>query len=525
MSGEQTEPNGPDFGRGVALSELADGGMLAGHVQGKPVLVARHGDDVFAIGATCTHYGGPLGKGLRIGDTVRCPWHHACFSLRTGEALRAPALNPVARWAVEQRDGMLFVTSELPAGELPATPHREVTSDPPSVVIVGTGAAGNAAAERLRREGYQGPLTMIGPEHEVPYDRPNLSKDYLAGTASEDWIPLHPAEFYEERKIRLLLGRRVTSIDTSGCRVELDDGSSLEFGALLLAAGAEPVRLPTPVSGERRVHYLRTHADSREIIDAARDAHRAVVIGGSFIGLEVAASLRTRGLEVHVVAPEQRPLERVLGPELGDFVRRLHESHGVVFHLGHTVNRIDADSVTLDDGAQISAEVVVAGIGVHPRTELAERARLTTERGVVVDEYLETSAPGIFAAGDIARYPDIRHGGTVRIEHWVVAERQGQRAACNILGWREPFADVPFFWSQHYDVAINYVGHAEQWDEVRVVGDLEQRDCTVSYLSGGQTLAVATVGRDRESLEAELAMERGDEESLAALHRAMPAHA
>jgi NADPH-dependent 2,4-dienoyl-CoA reductase/sulfur reductase-like enzyme len=228
---------------------------------------------------------------------------------------------------------------------------------------------------------------------------------------------------------------------------------------------------------------------------------------------------------VHVVAPEQRPLERVLGPELGDFVRRLHESHGVVFHLGHTVNRIDAESVTLDDGAQISAEVVVAGIGVHPRTELAERARLTTERGVVVDEYLETSAPGIFAAGDIARYPDIRHGGTVRIEHWVVAERQGQRAACNILGWREPFADVPFFWSQHYDVAINYVGHAEQWDEVRVVGDLEQRDCTVSYLSGGQTLAVATVGRDRESLEAELAMERGDEESLAALHRAMPAHA
>jgi 3-phenylpropionate/trans-cinnamate dioxygenase ferredoxin reductase subunit len=524
MSGEQTELKGPDFGRGIALSDLSDlsdsGGMLAGHAQGMPVLVARHAGDFFAIGATCTHYGGPLGEGLRVGDTVRCPWHHACFNLRTGEALRAPALNPVARWAVERRDGMLFVTGELPAGDLPTTPHREVTADPTSVVIVGTGAAGNAAAERLRREGYQGPLTMIGPEHEVPYDRPNLSKDYLAGTASEDWIPLHPADFYEQRRIRLMSGRRVTSIDVAGCRVELDDGSALEFGALLLATGAEPVPLPTAVSGERRVHYLRTLADSREMIAAAKGAHRAVVIGGSFIGLEVAASLRTRGLEVHVVAPEHQPLERVLGPELGDFVRRLHESHGVVFHLGHTARRIDADAVTLDGGESVPADLVVVGIGVHPCTELAERAGLAVERGVVVDEYLETSVPGIFAAGDIARYPDIRHGGTVRVEHWVVAERQGQRAVCNILGWREPFADVPFFWSQHYDVAINYVGHAEHWDEIRMAGDLEQRDCTVGYVAGGRMLAVATVGRDLDSLAAELAMERGDEPSLASLFQA-----
>jgi NADPH-dependent 2,4-dienoyl-CoA reductase/sulfur reductase-like enzyme len=451
-----------------------------------------------------------------VGDTVRCPWHHACFSLRTGAAVRAPALNPVARWAVEQREGVCYVTGEI-EGAAAATARAIGPGAPASVVIVGAGAAANAAAEMLRREGYTGPVTMIGAEDTVPYDRPNLSKDYLAGTASEDWIPLRSPDFYEEQKIRLVLGRRATALDVGGRRVALDDGSSHEFGALLLATGAEPVRLPAANSDTARVRYLRSLADSRTIIADTAGARRAVIIGASFIGLEVAASLRTRGLEVQVVAPARRPLERVLGPELGDYVRGLHEAHGVTFHLGHSVGGIDGGTVMLDSGERIQGDFVVAGIGVRPREELAAQAGLTVDNGVVVNEYLETSAAGIFAAGDVARYPHARTGARIRVEHWVLAERHGQAAARNILGQRKPFDEVPFFWSQHYDTAISYVGHAERWDEVKVSGSLPDADCTVSYLLEGQVLAVATVGRDRTSLEAEVAMERGDRNALAAL--------
>jgi apoptosis-inducing factor 3 len=514
MSGEHTELSGPDFARGVPLTQVPDGGMLAGHAHGKPVLLARQGDELFAVGAVCTHYGGPLAEGLLVGQSVRCPWHHACFDLRTGEAARAPALKPLARWALERRDGTVFVTGEAEApGRAPATPGggpaRAASRTPSSVVIVGAGAAGDAAADMLRREGYAGPITLIGADDSAPYDRPNLSKDYLAGTAPEEWIPLRDASYYAEKGIDLVLGRRVTAIDVPGKRVVLDDGSARGFGALLLATGATPVHLPTPLYGGSRVHYLRTLADSRAIVAASDGARRAVVLGASFIGLEVAASLRARGLEVHVVAPEHRPLEKVLGPQLGDFIRDLHEGHGVTFHMGRTASQVDAGVVTLGSGERILADLVVAGIGVRPNDELAARAGLTVERGVLVDEFLETSAPGVFAAGDVARYPDPRSGERIRVEHWVVAQRQGQAAARNILGRRERFDAVPFFWSQHYDVSISYVGHAERWDKIDVSGSLESRDATVSFGAGARTLAVATVGRDRASLEAEVAMEAG----------------
>jgi NADPH-dependent 2,4-dienoyl-CoA reductase/sulfur reductase-like enzyme/nitrite reductase/ring-hydroxylating ferredoxin subunit len=506
MSEHEKKFDGPDFAQGVALVGIAEGAMILGHVAGDAVLLARRGHELFAIGAECTHYHGPLAEGVLVEDTVRCPWHHACFSLDTGEALRAPALNPVPCWRVELRNGTVYVREKVEPTAGAARSTRQ--SAPEAIVIVGGGAAGEAAAEMLRHQGYSGPITIMSDDDAPPCDRPNLSKDYLAGNAPEEWIPLRPPEFYGENKIELRLGTRVVAIHPNAREVELADGSRHGYGALLLATGAEPVRLGVLGSNLPHVHYLRTLADSRTLIAKATASRRAVVIGASFIGLEVAASLRARGLEVHVVAPEARPMETVLGPEVGDLVRRVHEEHGVVFHLGTTPAAFDRSGVALQSGERLEADFVVVGIGVRPRTALAEQAGITVDRGVIVSEYLETIIPGIYAAGDIARWPDRLTGEPIRIEHWVVAERQGQTAARNMLGARERFDAVPFFWTQQHDLLLNYVGHARQWDRIDIDGRLEAKDCTVTYRHGGRKLAVLTIGRDRDSLAGEIELER-----------------
>jgi apoptosis-inducing factor 3 len=507
MSAEEKGPTGPDLRQGIPTGDVADGAMLAGHVNGEGVLLARRGLEWFAVGSACTHYSGPLAEGLMVGDTVHCPWHHACFSLRTGHPIRPPALHPLSRWTVEERDGRVYVIGKA---EAPVPPAARRSREPAAVVIVGGGAAGDSAVAALRVEGYDGPITVVDPDPDAPYDRPNCSKDYLAGTAQEEWMPLRAPDFDRDCRVQRLRGRRVRELHPGAREVVTDDGGRLRYGALLLATGATPVALPSGIDrGGVPVYYLRSLADSRTIIAAAKTGRRAVVFGASFIGLEVAASLRGRDLEVHVVAPDPRPLERVIGPQLGDFVRTLHEEHGVHFHLGQKAREIAGAGVVLENGDRLAADFVVAGIGVKPNLELAEAAGLTLDRGVAVNEFLETSAPGIFAAGDIARWPDPHTGEGIRVEHWVVAQRQGRAVARNMLGMRERFDAVPFFWSQHYDVSINYVGHAERWDSVAVDGDIQGRDCAVRFSRGGRVLAVATIFRDRESLEAEVRMEAG----------------
>ncbi len=513
MSGSQ-ELTGPDLTQGVASSDLADGQMLVGHADGEAVLLARSASQVFAIGAHCTHYGGSLADGLLVGDTVRCPLHHACFSLQNGEAVRAPARDPIACFDVEERAGRLYVL-----GKRAPQAAESNAKEPSAIVIVGAGAAGNSAAEKLRRAGYRGKLTLVGAENSLPVDRPNLSKDYLAGNAPEEWIPLRSAEFYAEQQIDVIQDTRVESVDIKGKSVALANGTKLPYGALLLATGAVPVRPSLPGGQLPHVRTLRTLADSRAIIERSAGAKRAVIVGAGFIGLEVAASLRARKVEVTVVAPDALPLGRVLGDELGRAIQKLHESHGVVFRLGRRPAAISERAVRLDDGSELEADFVVFGIGVQPTVELAEAAGLTLDRGVVVDEYLRTSAPDVFAAGDVARFPEARTGDKIRVEHWVVATRQGETAALNMLGKSQRFDAVPFFWSAHYDATVSYLGHAEAWDRVDIAGSVEALDCAVAFRKGAHTLALATVGRDRASLEAELAMEQRDE---ATLHRLVP---
>ncbi|HVO87482.1 MAG TPA: FAD-dependent oxidoreductase, partial [Casimicrobiaceae bacterium] len=317
MSSSSSQKTGPDLKLGIAVDALADGAMLAGHVGDDAVLLARRGSEFFAIGATCSHYGGPLAEGLIVGDTVRCPWHHACFDLRTGEALHAPALSPVACWSTELRDGKVFVRDKR---EPSARVHVTSTAAAPrKIVIVGGGAAGFAAAEMLRRRQFDGDIVMLSDDEAAPVDRPNLSKDYLAGSAPEEWLPLRDENWYREQRIELRLKTSVSAIDATAREITLAGGSRIAYDRLLLATGAEPVRLPLPGMDLAHVHTLRTLADCHTIIASAASAKRAVVMGASFIGLEVAASLRARDVEVHVVAPEKRPMERVLGAAMGDF--------------------------------------------------------------------------------------------------------------------------------------------------------------------------------------------------------------
>jgi len=501
--GDNSPPTGPDFSKGIASTEVPANGVLLGQTEGEGVLLVRHAGALFAVGAKCTHYSSGMADGWVENGTIRCPWHHAAFDLKSGEAVCGPALNPLPCWDVKEEGGRITVLGK----RAHVAPEPQVGAGAvASVVIIGAGAAGESAAEEFRRRGYEGEITLVDADKDTPIDRPNLSKDNLAGSAPDDWLWLHPDEFYVEKRITRRTGR-VVSIEAATRKVTFQDGSTLSYGALLLATGAAAIVPELPGSGPK-VFTLRTVSDLRAIVKAAEGKKRVVVLGASFIGLEVAASLRARGLEVHVAAPDAMPLAKVLGPQLAAVVKTLHEAKGVVFHLEKRATGLNAKGVTLSDGSTLEGDFVVAGVGVRPQLGLAESAGLAVDKGVMVDAFLRTSDPFIWAAGDAARYPDPRNGGTVRIEHWSVAQNQGRTAARNIAGLKSAFRDVPFFWSQHYDVTIGYVGHAEKWDAIEVEGAPEKLDCVVRYRLGGKVLAVATIGRDRASLEAHAKMER-----------------
>jgi len=514
-----TASDRPDLAKGVLVDALAPGEMIEGSYEGDSVLLVRIENAFFAVGGECTHYGAPLCQGVLRGTTLLCPWHHARFDLASGHAVGPPALSGLQRYRVVAEGGRVRIAGSLPAPVESKRPARH----PDSVLIVGAGAAGAVAAETLREEGFKGSVTLLELEPTGPVDRPNLSKQYLAGDAPKEWIPLRSDDFYRKREIELQLERGVEAINPKDRTVTLADGDDLEWDALLLATGAAPVRLSIPGAQLPHVFTLRSLRDADAIIGMLERSHRAVVAGASFIGLEVAAALRARKLEVHVVAPESTPMEGILGPDLGAFVRELHEEKGVHFHLGQTLDSIALDHVGLSGGSSIPTELVVVGIGVKPRTELAAAAGLLCNDGVLVNEFLETNLPGIWAAGDIARWPDPRAGEYVRIEHWVVAQQTGRTAARNILGAEERFRAVPFFWSRHYDTSLHYVGSAVEWEDAVPIGDPRHGKGAVLLQKGGRTIAVASAGDPRVSLEAELALESADPAAIADWERRLRA--
>jgi NADPH-dependent 2,4-dienoyl-CoA reductase/sulfur reductase-like enzyme/nitrite reductase/ring-hydroxylating ferredoxin subunit len=486
----------------IADRELVEGTPVVGEIDGEKVMVVRAGGQIHAVAATCTHYGGPLNEGVIDGGRVHCPWHHACFDLATGTA-HGPAIASIACYDVKLENGTIRVGGKR---EVKAAP----VAGPAKIVIVGGGTAGVACAEALRTEGHTGAITLIAGEGTDPVDRPNLSKDYLAGSAPEEWVYLRTGDALAGINVDVV---RETALSVDKAKkVVRTQGRELPYDALLLATGAEPVHLSLPGSDMPHVHVLRTLADSRAI---AAGGGPAVIVGSSFIGLEVAASLRVRGVDVTVVSPDHLPLAKILGDEVGAFIKKVHEDKGVQFRLGHKPARITATHVVLDDGTELPAHQVVLGVGVRPRLDLAQAAGLTVEGGVVVDGELR-AAPGIWAAGDIARYPWA--GASVRIEHFQVAVRHGQAAARAMLG-KPARLGTPFFWSQHHDVTLGYTGHAEKLDTIEVHGSLDARDAHVVYREGGAIKAVLTLNRDKLSLECDVAFEKGDQAALERITR------
>lgn len=502
--GEAQAATGPDFSSGFPLGDIPEEGTVAGRVGDEPVLLSRFNGSLYAVSGACTHYGGHLADGVAEGSTVRCPLHHACFDLKTGQPLRAPALDPLDRWQVDVDSDRAYVSYKLKAQPDEAP---EVETDVGRVVIIGGGAAGLACANELRRLGYSGEIVMLSADRDPPCDRPNLSKDYLAGTAPEEWLPLRTDEWYSENRVDLRLSTEVTRVDAAARTVHCASGENLPYDRLLIATGSEPNRLAVPGFDSDKVFTLRSIADARAIAERAKGGARAVIIGASFIAMEAAAALRSRKVEVDIVSVEHVPFDRVFGIALGEHIKKIHEKNGVRFHLGCVASSFDGSTITTTARERIEADFVLVGIGVQPRLHVARSAGAQLDNGVMVDSAMQTSVTGIYAAGDIAAYPDPTSGERMRIEHWVVAERQGEVAAANMLGIERRFDSAPFFWSEQFGTAIRYVGHASEWDQVIVDGDIDSDSFAIRYFNKGVHCATATIGRDVDNLEDELALE------------------
>ena len=491
-------------------SELAEGGMKLVEDGEEKVLLVRREGRIYAIGHKCPHYQEKLEKGVVVGDEIICKSHQARFDVRTGRVTSPPARDGLPVYPVKVEDGGVWIGPRVPSR--PSAPAGLPADDPRTFLILGAGAAGSAAAETLRREGFAGRIVMVSADREGPYDRPTLSKDFITGKAGEDKLPLRDAEFYSAQRIELVTGRRVVSLDPSRRAVRLEGGEEVAFDKALLATGGTPRRLPVPGAENPGCLVLRSADDARAILAAAAKAKSVTVVGAGFVGTELAGSLRDRGLAVSVTAPEDLPLGALLGPRVSAYVKGLYEAKGVSFLMGRSIVKIESTArgmaVILSDGAVLESDFVVMGAGIQPAVEYLAGTGLVEDGGVPVDDGMHARAPGIFAAGDIAVVAD-PDWGTRRVEHWVVAERQGVRAALCMLGKDPGPQELNFFWSKQAGVSLKYAGYARQFDQVAYRGVVEDGAFLAGYYFRGALKAAATIGLPPQLIAVERLMSRG----------------
>ena len=488
------------------VDELQNGQMQQVAVGDSQILLSRIKDKFYATGAFCSHYGAPLAQGILCNERIVCPWHNACFNAIAGQQEEPPGLDALEHFAVrvEGEEVLVKLPDEIAQHRTPEMARYSPSVDERTFVVLGAGAAGSAAVEMLRQQGFQGKVILVSAEEKLPYDRTKLSKNYLQGQADADALPLRSCEFYDRYDIELRFGQAVTEVDVLTKQITFADGSQLQYDSLLLATGGTARKLDVPGADLANIFTLRQPEDADRILSSVKVAERALIVGSSFIGMEAAASLTKQGLKVTVVSPDEVPFQKILGNELGKMFQKLHEQQGVEFELETKAVKFTGDgkvaSATLDNGEEIGTDLVVVGIGVEPNTSYLKGIELNEkDRSVSVNEYLQTELEDTYAVGDIASFPYVPMGESTRIEHWRLAAQQGRIAAANMLEQKQRTDRiVPFFWSGQYDVKLRYVGHAEKWDAIEIDGDLDEPKFLAYYLKGDRIMAVAGIDRDRD---------------------------
>lgn len=487
----------------ATLNDIEDGQMQIASAGEAKILLARVEDQVYATSLRCTHSGAALTQGVLHENRVVCPWHNACFDLHTGEQTQPPGLDNLASFPVEIQGEDIYVElpEPVPEQQVPKMVTYNPDADKRTFVVLGAGAAGMTAVETLRQQGFEGRIILISKETRLPYDRTKLSKKFLQGSASENSLPKRSCEFYQEYGIELQFGQAVTKVDPAARLVRLENGVEMNYDALLVATGGAAVELDVPGSDLKNISKLRNFTDADELVEALEQAKRAVVVGSSFIGMEVAASLSKQDLEVTVVSPDSVPFEDILGSEVGAMFQKLHEENGVKFVLEAKATEYKGngkvEAVLADNGQEIPADLVVVGVGVKPVTYYLEGVELEDDQSIRADEYLQIQE-GLYGAGDVVTFPLALTGEATRIEHWRLAMQHGRIAARNMLGQQVKFCGIPFFWTGQFGNQFRYAGHAESWDEVIIHGELNQQKFLAFYVKGDQILAVFGCNRDQD---------------------------
>jgi apoptosis-inducing factor 3 len=491
--------------------ELQDGEMKAFSFGENKVLLSKIAGKFYAVGGLCPHYGASLDEGILHDGTVVCPWHHASYDAKTGDLKEPPSLDSLPSYEVVIRgkDVVVRLPEVLPDRRVPLMTKHDPKADQRLFAIVGAGAAGNAAAQTLREDGYRGRIIMITHEDSVPYDRPILSKEYMEGAADEDWVPLRSKAFYQDHDIELMFQTEVRRVDIPKKLITFDNDETLAYDAILLASGGAPRALAVPGAELKNIFSLRTFEDSKEIVQAAQKASHVVIIGAGFIGMETAHSLTKRGLDITVIAPQETPFQNVLGKEIGKLFQKLHEKAGVRFKMGAKVAKFEGNekvqTVVLENGERIAADLVIVGIGVRPATDFLHGIDLLPDGSLAVDEFFRV-AEDVYAAGDIATFPLPHTGEKVRIEHWRTAQQHGRVAGHNMAGKKVSYTSVPFFWTNQVDLYFRYVGYAKEWDDIIIQGDIASQNFIAYYVKNNKVYAAAGNNTEKEMAAIEVLM-------------------